>query len=117
MVEIAISIAGKLSLELQEQLENLETEICKLNDRRSIVDNLVEESRRNGEEIEQQVNSWIDRATKINDEASQVIRENGEANMKCLNGWCLNPMKRHKHSWKAAKKVKDVVEVYGEGDI
>ncbi|TXG65730.1 hypothetical protein EZV62_007005 [Acer yangbiense] len=129
--QIATAVAGKVVEYFVEPIvnplsylwnyksnfENLETEVRKLNVRRSTVDRLVEESRRNGDEIEQQVNSWIDRATKINDEASKVIRENGEANMKCLNGWCSNPMKRHKHSWKAAKKVKDVVEVYGEGDF
>ncbi|KAK3200433.1 hypothetical protein Dsin_023848 [Dipteronia sinensis] len=78
---------------------------------------LVEASRRNGEEIEQQVKSWIDSAKKINDEASLVIQENQQANIKYFKGLCLNPKKRHKHSRKAAKKVKAVVEVYEEGDF
>ncbi|KAK3200435.1 hypothetical protein Dsin_023850 [Dipteronia sinensis] len=131
MVEIAISIAGKVSEYFVEPVvhqlsyiwnyksnfENLETEVRKLKGRRDTVEHSVEESRRNGEEIEQQVNSWIVSAKKIANEASQVIQENQQANTKCLNGWCPNPKKRHKHSRKAAKKVKAVVEVYGEGDF
>ncbi|TXG65732.1 hypothetical protein EZV62_007007 [Acer yangbiense] len=131
MVEIAISVAGKVSEYFVEPVvhqlsyiwnyktncENLETEVRKLSGRRDTVEHSVEASRRNGEEIEQQVNSWIDSAKKINNEASQVIQENQQANTECLNGWCWNPIKRHKHSRKAAKKLKAVVEVFGEGDF
>ncbi|KAK2640676.1 hypothetical protein Ddye_028471 [Dipteronia dyeriana] len=131
MDEIATSIAAKVSEYFVEPIihplsyiwnyktnfQNLETELRKLNGRREAVEHSVEASRRNGEEIEQQVNSWIDSAKKINNEASQVIQENQQANTECLNGWCSNPVKRHKHSRKAAKKVKAVVEVFGEGDF
>ncbi|KAI9184937.1 hypothetical protein LWI28_002640 [Acer negundo] len=131
MVEIATAVAGKVAEYLvdpvvhqlsyfwdyKSNFKNLENAVRKLNGRRDTVEHLVEASRRNGEEIEQHVKSWIDSAKKINDEASLVIQENEQANIKYFKGLCLNPKKRHKHSRKAAKKVKAVVEVFEEGDF
>ncbi|KAK3200429.1 hypothetical protein Dsin_023844 [Dipteronia sinensis] len=72
---------------------------------------MADEARRNAEEIEENVNNWLDETSKI------LIEENESANMKCFKGLCPNPKKRYQESKKAVKKAKAVAGLYEEGKV
>ncbi|TXG66092.1 hypothetical protein EZV62_007367 [Acer yangbiense] len=133
MVEIAISVAAKLAEFLvapivlpfsyiwnyKTNFQNLETEVGKLKVKQDEVQHLVDDARRNGEEIEQHVIDWLDTVKKKVDEvSSEIIQEKGEqVNMKCFKGFCPNPKKRYQHSRKALHKAKSVVGLQKEGNF
>ncbi|KAK2640652.1 hypothetical protein Ddye_028447 [Dipteronia dyeriana] len=131
MAEIALSVAVKVAEYLvgpiarpysyiwnyKTNFDNLKTEDRKLQDRTQTVPHSVHEARRNGEQIEQHVNDWMDRVKTMTDEVSEVIKENEGANMKCFKGLCPNPKKRYQHSRNAVKKAKAVAALYEEGNF
>ncbi|TXG66107.1 hypothetical protein EZV62_007382 [Acer yangbiense] len=133
MVEIAISVAAKVAEYLvapivrpfsyvwnyQTNFQKLETEVEKLKGKQDEVQHLVDDVRRNGEDIEQHVTDWLDSVKKKVDEASsEIIQEKKEqANMKCFKGFCPNPKKLYQHSRKAVHKAKSIVELQQEGNF
>ncbi|TXG66098.1 hypothetical protein EZV62_007373 [Acer yangbiense] len=133
MVEIAISVAAKVAEYLvapivrpfsyiwnyKTNFQNLETSVEKLKGKQDDVQQLVDDARRNGEEIQQHVNDWLDTAKKkVDDALSEIIQEKKEqANMKCFKGFCPNPKKLYQHSRKAVGKAKSIVELQQEGNF
>ncbi|KAL5825648.1 hypothetical protein ACOSQ3_021711 [Xanthoceras sorbifolium] len=95
--------------------DNLDKQLQKLQGRRDMVQHTVEEAKRNGEEIEQQVVNWLDSVNKMIDEATEIIDENKQANMKCFKRLCPDLKKRYQHSKKAALKAEDVVGLWEDG--
>ncbi|KAK1569173.1 hypothetical protein Q3G72_033429 [Acer saccharum] len=122
MVEIAIAVAGKIAEYMvapiarpfrylwnyKSNLENLKTEVEKLEARRGTVERLIKV----GEEPLPHVKNWQERGNRIIVEASEVAEDNLEqAYVQCCKGFsCPNLMKRYQLSKKAAGKLKtDVV--------
>ncbi|KAL5845722.1 hypothetical protein ACOSQ3_009246 [Xanthoceras sorbifolium] len=89
-------------------MENLENEVNNLDGTRNIVQHSVEDARRNGEQIEKHVQSWLHTVDNIIDEASKVIEDDDhqQANLQCLN-----LKNRYQLSKKATAKLKDVVRL------
>ncbi|KAL5853789.1 hypothetical protein ACOSQ3_008907 [Xanthoceras sorbifolium] len=110
MADIALSFAAKVVEYLvapitrhfrymwnyKSYLENLKNEVKNLNCTRNIVQHSVEDTRRNGKEIENHVQSWLHTVNKIIDEASKGFS-------------CPNLKNRYQLSKKAAGKSKAVV--------
>ncbi|TXG66093.1 hypothetical protein EZV62_007368 [Acer yangbiense] len=133
MVEIAISVAAKVAEYLvapivrpfsyvwnyKTNFQKLEIEVEKLKGKQDEVQHLVDDARRNCEDIEQHVNDWLDSVKKKVDEvSSEIIQEKKEqANMKCFKGFCPNPKKLYQHSRKAVHKAKSIVELQQEGNF
>ncbi|TXG65739.1 hypothetical protein EZV62_007014 [Acer yangbiense] len=101
----------------ETHFDKLDTELRKLKGQRDKVQHSVEEARRNGEQIEQLVNNWLDRVHTIIAEVSKVIEENERADMICFMGLCPNPKKRYQHSSKAVEKTEVVAGLYDEGNF
>ncbi|TXG65725.1 hypothetical protein EZV62_007000 [Acer yangbiense] len=97
--------------------DKLNTEVQKLEGQRDRVQHSVDEARRNGKQIEQDVSDWLDRVKTMTDEVSEVNGENERADMKCFKGLCPNPKKRYQHSRKAVKKTEAVARLYDEGSF
>ncbi|KAL5823722.1 hypothetical protein ACOSQ3_021705 [Xanthoceras sorbifolium] len=95
--------------------DNLDKQLQKLQGRRDMMQHTVEEAKRNGEEIEQQVVNWMNSVNEMIDEAAEIIDENKQANMKCFKRLCPDLKKRYQHSKKAALKAEDVVGLWEEG--
>ncbi|KAL5823718.1 hypothetical protein ACOSQ4_021618 [Xanthoceras sorbifolium] len=95
--------------------DNLEKQVQMLQGRREAMKHRIEEATRNGEEIEQEVVNWLDSVNKMIDEASEIIDENRQANMKCFKRLCPDLKKRYQHSKKAAGKAEDVVRLREDG--
>ncbi|TXG65713.1 hypothetical protein EZV62_006988 [Acer yangbiense] len=131
MVEIAISVAAKVVEFLvgpiarpfsyiwnyKTNFDNLKSEVWKLEGQKDTVQNSVDLARRNGDQIIPRVSDWLVRVEKITDEASVVIEENQQANMKCFKGLCPNPKRHYQHSRKAVKKANAIVELYADGNF
>ncbi|KAL5786664.1 hypothetical protein ACOSQ2_009056 [Xanthoceras sorbifolium] len=133
MADIAISVAAKVAEYLvgpitrpfsylwnyKSNLENLKNEVKKLEGTRDSVQHSVEDARRNGEEIEKHVQSWLDSVNNIIDKASKLISVNNiideaskviedddhqQANTRRCKGFaCPNLVNRYQRSKKAAK--------------
>ncbi|TXG65884.1 hypothetical protein EZV62_007159 [Acer yangbiense] len=134
MTEIAISVAAKVAEYLvapiarpfgylwnhKSNFENLKNEVKKLEGRRDYVRHSVEDARRNGEEIEKHVESWLDNVKNTIDEVSELINGDDhhlkqQADMKCFKGFsCTNLKKLYQHSQKAARLKAGVAGVREE---
>ncbi|TXG48780.1 hypothetical protein EZV62_024655 [Acer yangbiense] len=129
MAEIGIAVASKVAeysvapiarevgyiWNYMSSFHNLETQLRKLQVRKETVQQSAVEATRQGDEIFQSVQNWLDRVQNIIDEASMVVQENEQANFKCFMGWCPNLKKRYRHSRKATNKVEAVARLYEEG--
>ncbi|XP_052293100.1 probable disease resistance protein At4g27220 isoform X8 [Citrus sinensis] len=95
-------------------LENLKKETEKLTDASDSMQKKVDDARRNGEEINKRVESWLISADKIVAEADTLTGEEENANKKCFKGLCPNLKKRYQLSEKAAIKGKSIAEIKKE---
>ncbi|TXG65880.1 hypothetical protein EZV62_007155 [Acer yangbiense] len=103
----------------KNNFENLKNEVKKVEGRRDSVQHSVEDARRNGEEIQNIVKSWLDSVKNTIDEASELINgddhhQQQQADMKCFKGSCTNLKKRYQHSQKAARLKAGVAGVRKE---
>ena len=103
-------------------INNLRTQVKKLEDARDRVQHRVEVAKRNVEEIEANVQSWLTCVERIIVEAREFFeyngaREffeyNGQTTLKCCNGWCAN-LKTH-YQLRAYKMGLDVKKITEEG--
>ncbi|GMI78962.1 hypothetical protein HRI_001565500 [Hibiscus trionum] len=75
----------------------------------------VDAAKRNGEEIEGGVDTWLSKSHKIHEEVEKVMQDEEKAKRKCLIGLCPNPWTRYKHSRKAAEETKAVAVLLEQG--
>jgi Leucine-rich repeat (LRR) protein len=125
-MEILIAIAGKVvdymvepvrqwlcySIHYNSNIESMKKQVEKLRDAIDRVQHLVDAAIRNGEEIESDVNNWLEEVDK-----KMKVLESQEAGTNCSSGACLNLKVRHQLSHKAAKIVKDIGEVLKNGSF
>uniref|UniRef100_A0A2N9H2P3 AAA+ ATPase domain-containing protein n=1 Tax=Fagus sylvatica TaxID=28930 RepID=A0A2N9H2P3_FAGSY len=89
-------------------IENLKKQKNELKDNIKRVQHLVDGAIRNAEEIEADVNSWLEKVDLIMENAEQVLEDEEKANTRCSNGTCLNLKQRHQQSKKAKKIVQEI---------
>ncbi|KAF5941126.1 hypothetical protein HYC85_022293 [Camellia sinensis] len=77
----------------------------------------IDAARRNGWIIGPDVEGWLERVKECSSKASEILKNETEANKGCLNGWCPNLKSRHSFGRKATKKAKEVAEIHGKGNF
>ncbi|XP_021281522.1 probable disease resistance protein At4g27220 isoform X2 [Herrania umbratica] len=128
-MEICISIAAKTSeyavgpitnqisyiFKHEGKVESLKIGVEKLKDARERVRHLIEEAKRRGEEIEQDVEKWL---TQVNKKLSDQDQEEDadKAKNKCLIGLCPNLKTRYQLSKRAEKESESIVELLNEAE-
>ena len=95
--------------------DNLKKQVQNLQDKRVALEHSIIEARRQGEEIEQYVVSWLNSVNMKIYEAKVIIEDDNKADNKCFKSLCPDLKKRYQHSKKAAVKAKDVSELHNEG--
>ncbi|GAU10711.1 hypothetical protein TSUD_426230, partial [Trifolium subterraneum] len=76
---------------------------------------LVEEERRNGKEIEKDVNNWLEKVDKLIETENKLQQDPRRANVRCSTWGFPNLILRHQLSRKAKKIANEVVQVQGKG--
>ncbi|KAK9215242.1 hypothetical protein WN944_007246 [Citrus x changshan-huyou] len=96
-------------------LQNLKTEVEKLKSERVRTERQVDEAKRKGEEIEENVENWLARANNAIEEADKFTNDEAAAHKHCFNGLCPNLKSRRWLSKEAVRQKEAVVEVRGDG--
>ncbi|XP_007030033.2 PREDICTED: probable disease resistance protein At4g27220 [Theobroma cacao] len=128
-MEICISVAAKTSeyavvpiknqigyiFKHEGKVESLRIGVGKLKDARERVRHSVEEAKRRGEEIEQDVETWLTRVNKKLSDRDQD-EDADKAKNKCLIGLCPNLKTRYQLSKRAEKESEAIVELLNEAE-
>ncbi|TXG71310.1 hypothetical protein EZV62_006245 [Acer yangbiense] len=135
MAEIVISIAAKVAellvvpigkhicypFKYESNMEELKQQVEKLMNERSRVQHSVDTAKRQGDEIEKDVEKWLNSVDAF---AAQLVvksiidGEEDRAKKKlCSIGFCPNLISRYSLSKKAAKTAKDGVDLLAEGQF
>jgi Leucine-rich repeat (LRR) protein len=105
------------SFHYSSNIGSMKNQIEKLRNARDRVQHSVDVAIRNGDEIEADVNNWLEEVDKKIEKGMKVLESAEEAGMKYSSGACLNLNVRHQLSHKAAKIVKDIGEVLKNGSF
>ncbi|XP_059441636.1 disease resistance protein At4g27190-like [Corylus avellana] len=93
------------SFDYDNNIKTMEDKLQTLQSRRDSVQHSVDSARRNGEEIEALVTTWLTKADETIEEAREIVPVEERAQPRCSNGACLNLKLRHQLSRKAKKMV------------
>ncbi|KAK3200405.1 hypothetical protein Dsin_023820 [Dipteronia sinensis] len=129
MVEIVVSVAGKVAEYLvasvgrqfsylcndRSNVDNLKKKFEKLKNGKERVQHLVDGARRNGEEIEQDVQKWLISVNVIIDEVGLFVGDEEKAKRQCLGGLCPDLKIQYQLSKKARKEMMAVTRLLAEG--
>ena len=131
MVEIGVSVAAKVSEYLVDpvvrplgylfnyrtNIEDLSEKVKKLRYAMDRQQHSVDEAKRNGREIFDDVSNWLTRADGFIQDASKFLEDQKAARKSCLNGrlMCPNLKSRYQLSRAARKKAGDADKIYGDG--
>ncbi|XP_031276449.1 probable disease resistance protein At4g27220 [Pistacia vera] len=130
MVEVIVSVVAKVAEYLvapigrqfcylcnyNNHLENLQREVEKLIDARERVKHSVDDAKRKGEEIEDDVEKWLVNVNKIVDKAEKFIEDEEKAKKnRCFKGLCPNLKSRYQLSKKAVREAKVVIGLQEKG--
>ena len=130
MVEIGVSVAAKVSEYLVDpvvrplgylfnyrtNIEDLSEKVEKLRYARDRQQHSVDEAKRNGREIFDDVSNWLTRADGFIQDASKFLEDEKAARKSCFNGlMCPNLKSRYQLSRAARKKAGDAVQIHGDG--
>ena len=128
-MEIVISIAAKIaeytvepvvqclsySFYYNSNIQNVKKHVEKLQGARDRVQHSVDAAIRNAEEIEADVNRWLENVDVIIGKAKEVLEDEEKAKMRCSKAAYLKL--RHQQSKKAKKIVQDIDEVLTNGSF
>ncbi|KAL9450772.1 hypothetical protein AB3S75_012497 [Citrus x aurantiifolia] len=92
-------------------LQNLNTEVVKLKSERVNTEHQVDEAKRKGEEIEENVENWLAAANSVIEEADKFTEDESTANKRCFKGLCPNLKTRPRLSKEAERQKEAVVKV------
>ncbi|KAH9688076.1 putative disease resistance protein [Citrus sinensis] len=92
-------------------LQNLNTEVAKLKSERVSTEHQVDEAKRKGEEIEENVENWLATANSVIEEADKFTEDEATANKRCFKGLCPNLKTRPRLSKEAERQKEAVVKV------
>ena len=129
MVEICVSVAAKVSAYLVDpvvrplgylfnyrtNIEDLSEKVEKLRDARDRQQHSVDEAKRNGHVIFDDVPNWLTRADGFIQDASKFLEDEKAAPKSCFNGLCPNLLSRHRLSREATKKAAVAAQIHGVG--
>ncbi|KAG8480249.1 hypothetical protein CXB51_024839 [Gossypium anomalum] len=102
----------------QQNVETLKNRAERLKDARVGVQHSVDAAKRNGEEIEGDVDKWLSAVDKkIPELAEKVMEDEEKAKKKCFIGLCPNFWTRYKLSLKAEEEAKAVAELIEHGNF
>jgi flagellar biosynthesis GTPase FlhF len=96
-------------------LLRMTTAIQNLEGLKDSVQHIVDEARRNGEEIENIVQDWLNKANYTIAEAKKLIDTEGHAKAQCSMGHFPNLYTRHQLSKKTKKAIQEISDVLAEG--
>lgn len=100
----------KYMIHYDKNINNMKNELENLQDRKHIVEGIVDADRRNGLQIAPNVERWLNKVNNIENELQRVYRDElMNKNMKCLGGLCPNLVFRYSQSKGASKRTKDLV--------
>ncbi|KAB2010742.1 hypothetical protein ES319_D10G262600v1 [Gossypium barbadense] len=100
----------------QQYVETLKNRANRLKDARDGVQHSVDAAKRNGEEIEGDVDKWLSAVDKmILEQVEKVMQDEEKAKKKCFIGLCPNFRTRYKLSLKAEEEAKAVAELLEHG--
>ncbi|KAA8516925.1 hypothetical protein F0562_017257 [Nyssa sinensis] len=122
---IAFSILGKIAENLVEpigrqfgyifcynnNIDSLKSEVDKLKKMRLGVQMRVDAGKKNLENVEPYVESWLTSVDEMSEGAERIVQAKVEVEKGCLYGWCPNLKSRYSLSRKAKKKTMAVVEL------
>ncbi|KAH9688115.1 Disease resistance protein [Citrus sinensis] len=92
-------------------LQNLNTEVVKLKSERVTLEHRVDEAKRKGEEIEENVENWLATADSVIEEADKFTEDEATSNKRCFKGLCPNLKTRPRLSKEAERQKEAVVKV------
>ncbi|XP_022718520.1 probable disease resistance protein At5g63020 [Durio zibethinus] len=96
----------------ENQVQTLKNQAESLKDARERVQHSVDAAKRNGEEIEHDVDNWLTKVDKkIAEEVEKVMQDEEKAKKKCFIGLCPNLWTRCKLNMKAEEEAKAVAEL------
>ncbi|GAY66433.1 hypothetical protein CUMW_248710 [Citrus unshiu] len=90
-------------------LQNLKTEVDNLKSERVRTEHQVDEAKRKGEEIEENVENWLARANNVIEAADNFTKDEAVANNRCFKGLCPDLKTRCRLSREAERQKEAVV--------
>jgi len=96
-------------------LLRMTTAVQNLEGLKDSVQHTVDEARRNGEEIENIVQNWLNKVNYTIAEAKKLIDTEGHAKAQCSMGHFPNLYTRHQLSKKSKKAIQEISNVLAEG--
>ncbi|KAL5809789.1 hypothetical protein ACOSQ3_030480 [Xanthoceras sorbifolium] len=130
MADIVLSIVAKVAellvvpigkhicypFKYQSNMEELKQQVEKLTHARERVQHSVDEAKRQGDEIETDVEKWLNSVDEFAEKAIKpIIDDEDKAKDLCSIGFCPKLLMRYSLSKKAVKTAKDGVNLLGEG--
>ncbi|KAL5807574.1 hypothetical protein ACOSQ3_030460 [Xanthoceras sorbifolium] len=130
MVDVVISVVAKVAellvvpigkhicypFKYKSNMEELKKQVKKLTNAKERVQHSVDEATRQGEEIEKDVEQWLNSVDEFAEKVVKLIIDNEDkAGKLCSIGFFPNLMTRYSLSKKAAKTAKNGVNLLGEG--
>ncbi|KAL5741053.1 hypothetical protein ACOSQ2_030233 [Xanthoceras sorbifolium] len=130
MVDVVISVVAKVAellvvpigkhicypFKYKSNMEELKKQVKKLTNAKERVQHSVDEATRQGEEIEKDVEQWLNSVDEFAEKVVKlIIDDEDKAGKLCSFGFFPNLMTRYLLSKKAAKTAKDGVNLLGEG--
>ncbi|XP_077211933.1 putative disease resistance protein At4g27220 [Tasmannia lanceolata] len=100
----------------KRRVENLKNQVENLGLRRDVVQRLMEDARRRGDEINGEVQLWVQ---QVGDTQAVVKRLDDEVmeSKRCFKGWCPNLSSRYSLGKEARKKMADVDDLLKRGNF
>ena len=100
----------------KRNVDNLETQVEELRGARERVQCDVKKAKDNVEKIYDDVQTWLIDSDGVMIKAEEILKGNGQANMKCCNGWCPNLKSRYQVSKRSHKKGLEAKEIKDKAD-
>lgn len=110
-IKPAIRRVGYLT-HCRSNLQNLQTQVNELTSARERVEHKVDEAERQGKPIEREVQSWLKQVDEVTGKAGELWKDEIQAKMSCLHGFCPNLILRYQLSRKSKKLEQVAVKLY-----
>ncbi|XP_062025861.1 disease resistance protein At4g27190-like [Rosa rugosa] len=96
----------------KSNLQRLQAQLEELNASREAVEDKVVEAEDKGEAVQPDVQLWLQEVGNINAVAEELLKDENQAKLKCLHGFCPNLTIRHHLGRKSRKLEYHLVELY-----
>ncbi|GLT35621.1 hypothetical protein SLA2020_100580 [Shorea laevis] len=103
-----------LVLKCNNNVDNLKQRAVELKLKKGTADDYVDVVHRRGEEIGQELKTWLTSANNLTEAADKLAAAEENAKKKCFFGLCLNPISRYQLSNKAKENSEAIVDLVGK---